>query len=92
MPKVNKKKFWADHERMEKERLEANQYPMVRCPFCGAERGPGGVEVTGTHPGTDWVECNACGAKGPDQKNYRRFKGAAMRAVKAWNTRLGPKP
>jgi hypothetical protein len=86
------RKFWADIEQMEAERVAANLMPLVRCPFCGAEAGEDGVEVTGTHPGTDWVECNACGCQGPRQTNYRKFKGAAARAVNAWNDRgRGPR-
>lgn len=74
------------HEEIERHR-EFQTRMLKRCPFCDAEPGENGPEVTGTHPGTDWVECNNCGAQGPSQKKYNRPKGAARRAAEAWNNR-----
>jgi hypothetical protein len=80
--------FWKANALMEKERAEANQREVYPCPFCKAvhsEDGDSGPQVGGTHPGTDWVECEDCGASGPHQNGKRRAKGAAERARVAWN-------
>lgn len=86
MTTAQDKKYWKDNALMEKQREEANASGhLLPCPFCGAQAGEEGPEVTGTHAGTDWVECNGCGAKGPDQVKYEIVEGAAERALKAWN-------
>lgn len=88
MTKRQTEKFWKDRDLMEKQRDGANASgKLLPCPFCGAEAGEEGPEVVGTHPGTDWVECNGCGAQGPDQEEYGILKDAASRAAKHWNAR-----
>ncbi len=81
------KKFWADQALAEAQRKELNDSPTAIhfCPFCDSLPGEAGPEVMGTHPGTDWVECNYCGAQGPSQVGRIKVKDAAMRAVAAWN-------
>ena len=90
MKKQSKKniKFWADHRLADAQREELNAQPdaISHCPFCREVHGEYGPEVMRTHPGTDWVECNNCGAQGPGQTGRIRAKGAAARAVKAWNS------
>ena len=81
-------KFWRDNAQMEQERAEANKRDVYPCPFCKtlhSADGEHGPQVTGTHPGTDWVECEDCGASGPHQKSPIRVKGAAERARLSWN-------
>jgi restriction alleviation protein Lar len=85
------RKFWRENDLAELERSDANSRMKLmlggaaNCPFCGAEPDEDdGPEITGTHPGTDWVECNGCGASGPHQKRSGIVKGAAQRALDAW--------
>jgi uncharacterized Zn finger protein len=57
------------------------------CPFCNAVEGKG-VRVIKTHPGTDWVRCESCGAEGPCQPDYAKKHGAKLIAIQAWNRRV----
>ena len=83
------RKWKRDRELSEFQRKLLNDTPgaILDCPFCDAAQGEDGPEVMGTHPGTDWVECNKCGASGPHQTGKIQVKGAARRAVDSWNSR-----
>lgn len=75
----------------DKERLEATK-TLIACPFCKATNQASGTtdgpEVIATHSGTDWVECQNCGAQGPNQIQYGKPKGSAKRAAASWNAWL----
>lgn len=74
-----------DRAEAERARVSATMTDDDACPFCkilpDEDDGPW---ITGTHPGTDWVECGNCGACGPEQEKYDKPKGAAQRALDAW--------
>jgi len=53
---------------------------MKRCPFCNSMNVSGRAKYDGYMEPYAYVECNSCGARGPEKANL-------MDAQKYWNMR-----
>ncbi len=57
-----------------------NSADLKDCPWCGVR-----PILKHTHPGTGWIQCDCCGAQGPDVYDSRAWRKVFQRAIDRWN-------